>query len=260
LLDLLKPIGDYRKSHKIPAEGKRRKKRKREDQDQTNDGTESVQPIETQMPAVLDFLTIGFNSTTRALENMSKRSRPAVLEGLEVDHQKSAADSSHLTAVFVCRSVLSDPITASIPLLIATASLAQPKYPPIRLMQLSAGVESQLAEALHQPKVGFVGIRNDITGADVLLAVVRAAMRPVRVPWLDGSAIPRYLPVQIASTETSPGSTEKPSQISAIGQRTQPKGKGSKAGPFKGESLKGELLRAEHLKGKSPTPKPQFHS
>lgn len=260
MLDLLRPIGDYRKSHVIPSKGKRRKKRKLEEQDQTNDVTESVQPNQTQMPAVLDYLTIGFNSTTRALETMSKRSRPAVLEGLEVGDQKSAADSSHLTAVFVCRSVLPDPITASIPLLIATASLAQPKYPPIRLMQLSAGVESQLAKALHQPKVGFVGIRSDMAGADVLLAVVRAAICPVRVPWLDGSEIPRYLPVQIESTETPVGSTEKPSQISVTGQQTQLKEKDSKAGPLKGESLKRERLRAEHLKGKGPTRKRQSHS
>lgn len=127
-------------------------------------------------------------------------------------------------------------------------------------MQLSAGVESQLAEALHQPKVGLVGIRTDIAGADFLLAIVRAAIRPVRVPWLDSSEIPRYLPVQIESTEIPVGSKEKLAKTSATAQQMQLKGKDSKAEPLKREPLKGGSLRAEHLKGKGPGRKPQSHS
>jgi len=152
---------------------------------------------------------------------MSKRSKPTLLKDTSDDTQTADIDGSNLAVVFVCRSVLPDPITASIPLLIATASLAQPQSPPIRLVQLSAKVESKLAEALHQPRVGFVGLRRDMPGADVLMAIVDNVIDPVRVPWLDSSENPQYLPVQIESTETSIGSKKKMNQTSKAPKQPQ---------------------------------------
>ena len=152
---------------------------------------------------------------------MSKRSKPTALKDTSDDIQMADIDGSNLAVVFVCRSVLPDPITASIPLLVATASLAQPQSPPIRLVQLSAKVESKLAEALHQPRVGFVGLRRDMPGADVLMAIVDNVIDPVRVPWLDSSENPQYLPVQIESTETSIGSKKKMNQTSKAPKQLQ---------------------------------------
>lgn len=209
----------------IPSKGKRRKKRKRDDEDHACDGVGNAQSNQAQMPAVFDYVTIGFNSTVRSLEAISKSSKPAVLRDADTDMQELDFMDFNLTAVFICRSILPDPVTASIPLLIATASLAQPQYPPIRLVQLSADVERQLAEALHQPRVGFVGFRIGMPNADVLLALVRATVGPVRVPWLNSSESPRYLPVQIESTETSISSKEKPNQTSGTPKQTHFKDK-----------------------------------
>lgn len=89
--------------------------------------------------------------------------------------------------------------------MVATASLAQPQASPIRLVQLSGNAEEQLTAALRQPRVGFVGVQVDAPDAELLLAIVRAAIRPVQVPWLDGSQSPRYLPAQIEDVETSMG-------------------------------------------------------
>ena len=94
----------------------------------------------------------------------------------------------------------------SIPYLIASASLAQPQQPPIRLVQLSAKAERLLAEVLYQPRVGFIGVPLAAPNVDALMIVVRAAVKPVIVPWLAESAVLHYLPVQIESIQTSVGS------------------------------------------------------
>ena len=221
LVDLLRPIGDYRREHVKLSRGKHRKKRKREDAKEVLDSTESAEVDDNHNPRISDHLTIGFNSTVRSLEAMSRRSQPTALKDTSDDTQVADIDGSNLAVVFVCRSVLPDPITASIPLLIATASLAQPQSSPIRLVQLSAKVESKLAEALHQPRVGFVGLRRDTPGADVLMALVHDTVNPVRVPWLDGLENPHYLPVQIESTETSIGSKNKMNQTSKAPKQPQ---------------------------------------
>lgn len=213
-------------------------------EEKSEDVTESVQSSQPQMPPLFDHLTIGFNTTVRSLEAISKRSRPAVLKDHEADLHEPFG-SSDVAAVFVCRSTLPDPITASIPLLVATASLAQPDQPPIRLVQLCTNIQTQLAEALRQPRVGFIGIRSDMPGADVLLALVRAVASPIRVSWLDSSERPRYLPVQIESTETPIGSKEKPSQTSSTSKQPQLKGRLLKAGPLAGGSRKAEGLVGE---------------
>ena len=205
----------------IVSQGKRRKKRKREDEKQGLDGTESARLDDNHNLQISDHLTIGFNSTVRSLEAMSKRSKPTALKDTSDVPQIADVDGSNLAVVFVCRSVLPDPITASIPLLIATASLAQPQLAPIRLVQLSAKVESKLAEALHQPRVGFVGLRRDMPAADVLMALVQSAVDPVRVPWLDSLRDPQYLPVQIESMEASIGSKKKMNQTSKASKQPQ---------------------------------------
>jgi hypothetical protein len=236
----------------VPSKGKRRKKRKLEEQGKNDDDTESLQLSPPQMPAIFDHLTIGFNSTVRSLEAMSKQSRPAALKNAEQDIQQPAIGSSNLAAVFVCRATLPDPVTVSIPLLVATASLSPPEQPPIRLVQLPAIIETQLAKALHQPRVGFVGLRSDMPSADVLLALVRAAVSPVHVPWLDCSETPQYLPVQIESTETSVGLKEKPNQSSSTPKTSQLKGKLPKEATSNGKPLRGKASEQKPPEEKPP--------
>jgi ribonuclease P/MRP protein subunit POP3 len=208
---LLKPIGDHR-SNTIPSKGKRSKKRKLKnvEQEQDSDPKPTNSDEKPPMPAILSFVTIGFNSMSRSLEALSQLSKPAKLQRVESDALPSKEEvSARIAAVFICRSVLPDLLIASIPLMVATASLSQPQASPIRLVQLSANAEKQLAEALYQPRVGFVGLQVDAPNAHVLLAIARAAVSPVLVPWLDGSQSPRYLPAQIDSLETSVGSKDK---------------------------------------------------
>jgi ribonuclease P/MRP protein subunit POP3 len=230
----LKPIGDHR-SNIIPSKGKRSKKRKLKDveQEQDSDPNPTDSDKKPQMPAILSFVTIGFNSMSRSLEALSQLSKPAMLQEVESDALPSKEEvSARLAAVFICRSVLPDLLAASIPLMVATASLAQPQASPIRLVQLSANAEKQLAEALHQPRVGFVGVQVDAPNAHVLLSMTRAAVSPVQVPWLDGSQSPRYLPAQIDSLETSVESKDKDKPQKAVKRLEQlPKDKSTKPAP-----------------------------
>jgi len=227
---ILNPIGVFRGRYVIPSKGKRRKKRKRTEAEHASDGTGDADPDEAQMPAIYPYLMIGFNSTVRSLEAMSQRSKPLALNDADTDAgtRESQTRMSNLAAVFVCRSVLPNAVTASIPVMVATASLARPQEPPIRLLQLPAHAESQLSEALNHPRVGFVGICVDAPGGDILLALVRAAVGPVEAPWLETFEIPRYLPVQIESIETSTGSKDKSKKPAYQSQSATRKGKSNK--------------------------------
>ncbi len=202
LVDLLQPIGDYRRRNIIPSKGKRQKTRTRKDADPCELGAGESSQHHAQMPSIFHHLTIGFNSTVRVLEAMSRCSDAGGLP----DMQQSGDVVAKLGVVCICRSVLPDIITTSIPLLVATASS---EGLPIRLVQLSANAKSLLAEALHQPRVGFLGVCIDAPDVEVFLSLVRAAVTPVQVPRLEGPARTRYLPVQIESTTTAIGPTSK---------------------------------------------------
>ena len=214
LVDLLRLIGDYRRRNVIPSKGKRSKNRKRTDGEPDND---------EEMPSIFNHLTIGFNSTVRSLETMSRRANPSILRNSIPSLQQAEEPSSNLSVVFVCRSVINDAVTSSIPLMIVTASLAEPQTPPVRLVQLSTNAANGLAKALYQPRVAFVGIQTDAPDVDVILSLVRAAVAPVQVPWLEAVTSARYLPVQIESTETRIGSKDKAKAAAEHRQQTASK-------------------------------------
>jgi len=202
LCRLLQPIGDYRRQHIRPSKGKRRNKRKRNEEEEHATGLNRMFAEEAvPRPQIQDYLTTGFNSIVRSLEATSQISRPVPISQHHSDIQKRPDETAALSAVFVCRSILPRILLSSLPLLAATASLARPQSPPIRLVSLSDSAEVKLAQAMHQARVGFVGIREDAPDAKALLGFVRNAIDPVDVPWLDETASARYLPVQINSTE-----------------------------------------------------------
>jgi ribonuclease P/MRP protein subunit POP3 len=62
-----------------------------------------------------------------------------------------------------------------------------------------------LAQALHQPTVGFIGLRSDTGAAKNLIDLVRDRVQPVDVPWLKEAGSATYLPVKIRRTEVQVG-------------------------------------------------------
>jgi ribonuclease P/MRP protein subunit POP3 len=207
---LLEPIGRHRKEHLKPSRGSSSRKRKRKAAQHATSSTDAM-PAPPN-PAISSHITLGFNTTIRYLESLSAISTPQPLGGPTLEQSKSIGLLAPLSAVFVCCAGLPPILTSSLPLLTATASLAFPDEPPTRLIPLGKIAGDRLAQALHQPTVGFVGLRSDTAAAKNLMDLVRDRVQPVDVPWLKEAGSATYLPVKITRTEVQVGPKKKVTQ------------------------------------------------
>nr|KMM65673.1 hypothetical protein CPAG_02019 [Coccidioides posadasii RMSCC 3488] len=185
---LLTPVGEHR--HEIdPSRGRRWKKRKRKRSSSLGIQTRaSVTPIP---PDISKHLTVGFNSTARALETMCKVPSAAINEPLsematEKIDRKQAGKPSKLVAVFVCRSILPVSLLAPLSSLVASASQTLPPEQKIRLVCLPKGSETQLSAAVGVPRVCIVGVAQ-CSSASILVEYVRHNVPAVEFSGMVGS-------------------------------------------------------------------------
>ena len=151
------------------------------------------------MPEIYDHLTIGFNATVRRLELVASSREPKILSD---DTNTSAAQddtATKLSVVFVCRKSLPDTMTSSLPSLMAASSSAGERA---KLVDISTEAEELIARALHQPRVGVLGIEVATPGADALLRAVQDNIPAIEVPWLDQKMPPTYNSVKIHTSVT----------------------------------------------------------
>ncbi len=217
---LLGPIGQYRSIHVVPSKGKKRKKRKRKDvlpaektidQDQSN----NVEKMALDYPHLLQYITVGFNSTTRHLELLAQSSMPNILNDVLPHIESNDANIGSkrmekveqqlkpLVAVFVPREDQPSILHSHLPLLTTTASLASSPSLKARLVSLPKGAVEKLRAALGIPRVGLVGLMEDAPGSVPLVKFVREHVPLVEVPWLQEVGTGAYLPVEIKSIQTS---------------------------------------------------------
>ncbi|EXJ72793.1 uncharacterized protein A1O5_03940 [Cladophialophora psammophila CBS 110553] len=194
LLRLLQPIGDFRRDHVARSKGKGRagKVNKKTQEDS----------LPEWMPDIYDHLTLGFNSTVRRLESLACSRKPRLLSQ-HTDADPLGHSRANLFVVFICRQNLPDVMTSSLPLLIATSA---PKIARARLVEWSSQAEEKVAQALHQPRVGVLGIEEGAPGTETLLRCVRDTVDAVDVPWLDQTSTPIYQSVNIQTVESVPKS------------------------------------------------------
>ncbi|KAF7505206.1 hypothetical protein GJ744_001135 [Endocarpon pusillum] len=199
LCDLLAPLGEHRRNHIYRSQGKRSKRRRQGEEKYTVDKAVLSVPSMPPMPEVAQYITVGFNSTIRGLQDVAQptsKPTPAVSQDGQLDHTKSMA------VVFVCTSTLPEMLTISIPTTVAAASARHSSRPPIRLVSLPKEAEKRLAEALFQPRVGLVGLRQDTAGGRALIEMTMNKISPVDIPWLRPDVRVKYRPVSI-KTSTS---------------------------------------------------------
>jgi ribonuclease P/MRP protein subunit POP3 len=210
LCRLLEPIGHHRREHLKPSRGSSSRKRKRKAAQHATSSTDATPA--PPAPAIFSYITLGFNTTIRHLESLSAISTPQPLGGPTLEQSESIGQLAPLSAVFVCRAGLPPILTSSLPLLTATASRAFPDEPPTRLIPLGKTAGDRLAQTLHQPTVGFIGLRSDTAAAKNLIDLVRDRVQPVDVPWLKEVGSATYLPVKIRQTEVKVGPKKKVTQ------------------------------------------------
>lgn len=162
------------------------------------------------VPEIIDFVTIGFNTTTRYLEQLAKGSVPTSLQhilpvglprskgpGQESEETRGEAVPEPLAAVFVPRSDQSSLLHSHLPVLIQVAS------PETCLIALPKGAEARLSAALRIPRVGLLGMKKNAPSAAALLNFIKENVPAVQVPWIQEAAAARYLPVEINVIETT---------------------------------------------------------
>jgi ribonuclease P/MRP protein subunit POP3 len=155
------------------------------------------------MPELAHYITIGFNSTIRCLQDLARTySHTSPASGAEAN----ATPGKTVAAVFVCTSSSPAVLTSSFPTLVAAASARHPSDAPIRLVALPREAEKRLAEALFQPRVGFVGLLQDAPGGKALIDMAVDKVSPVEVSWLKADSKVEYMPVSIMTTSTFPNS------------------------------------------------------
>ena len=168
--------------------------------------------IRMACPDLINFVSIGFNSTTRHLEALAQKSAPSSLVVGKIDPvmngklstarkrgQSDAEISSPkpLLAVFVPNIKESPKLYSHLPILVKTASMAFPQLPAIRLVTLPSDAENRLSETLKIPRVGLIGLECDAPRVSTLAEVIRADVPELIVPWLQESNAGAYLPTEI---------------------------------------------------------------
>lgn len=185
LLSLLQSVGDFRREHVCCSKGKGRAVK-------ANKKTE-IEALPAWMPDVYDHLTVGFNSTVRRLESLARNRKPQILS-VSTNIGQQDTPVANLAVVFVCREALPNIMTSSLPLLVATSA---PVSARAKLVQMSAESEAKIAQALHQPRVGVLGIESGTAGAESLVRYIQDNVSVMDVSWLDQPPAPMYLSVEV---------------------------------------------------------------
>ena len=166
-------------------------------------------------PDIQRHVTIGFNATTRYLEDLAKRSvasrdhRHGSQEDTATESKVGTLDrpqtDTHmpLAAVFVPYSDQHAMLYAHIPLLAKMTSSAFATIPSTRLVVLSKGAEQRLGSALGIPRVGLIGLYSEAPESAALMEFVKQKVPEIEVPWVEEVAAGSCLPVNINETETN---------------------------------------------------------
>ncbi|CAN3352765.1 ribonucleases P/MRP protein subunit Pop3p [Diutina catenulata] len=150
-----------------------------------------------QKPTISDQVTLGFNSTVKALE-------------------KQVFKKSDLVIVFVCKLDLQPAaLTSFFPSLAYTSSQGGSQ---VNLVQLPKGSMARLSSMTGIPNTGIVGLQAEIPGADEIYRVVNEKIDNVHVPWLEQFDLQQFAAPNIRFIQTSapikpPKSKQKPKKV-----------------------------------------------
>ena len=86
---------------------------------------------------------------------------------------------------------------AHIPTLVHLATMNSPPNTATRLLAVPPTFEPRIAEALHIPHVGALGVLEGAPGADALVKYVRGEVEGTRCAWVDEAMRPEWKAVRI---------------------------------------------------------------
>lgn len=132
-------------------------------------------------PGIKSQITIGFNSTVKALENQASVHRVEKSN----KRRRREIDGHFIKYVFVTKfDIQPEVLTQPFPVLCFTASPSRDKR--VKLIQLPKSSMSILSKVLNVENVGILGMTEKIEEASALYTLVENSVKEIQVPWLDG--------------------------------------------------------------------------
>ncbi|KAF3033432.1 hypothetical protein E8E12_003234 [Didymella heteroderae] len=198
LCNFLAPLGDHRKTHIQPSKSKKRKRSPK---------TPAEENPALPAPAIRSHLLVGLNSVTRHLEALAASSAPPTVPVKDVDEVNSNQGDDAQKDVDAILRPLSmvilthpqpslSPSHAHIPTLLHLAilqTLSKTKVSePTRLIALPTSNDARLANALHIPRVGAIGIYEGAPGAKAIEDYVRKHVGLTECLWINEAMKPEW--------------------------------------------------------------------
>lgn len=213
LIDALSPVGRYRSRHVVASRGKRAKRKskqmkRRADPEGNNGADEPPSRSSEKIPEISKYVTTGFNSTVRYLEDLAHMSAPMVYEAgvsnstetrpHDVKNQESTSALSQmgpLAAIFIPHSDQASTLFAHLPALVQIGDLGVSDSMKTRLVMLPKAAEVKLSAALGIPRVAIIGLMDGAPISSKLIEMVRTRVPLVAVKRLEQVAVVSYSPV-----------------------------------------------------------------
>lgn len=191
---LLAPLGEHRRTHISPSEGRKRKR----DTKAPSDDTATV-----PAPSIGSHLLVGLNSVTRYLETLAANNAPATAPireaaidepedpkiGLATEGDPEIPCRPLSVVVLTHPQPSLSPSHAHIPTLLHLATVRQdPKVASLkstRLVCLATSSDARFASALHIPRVGAIGILQGAPGAKALEDYVTKHVGLTECAWVE---------------------------------------------------------------------------
>jgi ribonuclease P/MRP protein subunit POP3 len=202
---LLQPLGDHRRTHIPPSKGKKRKRQSQRDSSKEADNGLHETPPPPPPPEIGNHILIGLNSVTRHLESLAARTAPPSTPSHTKTHTSLANSSPPRPLALVLIPHNHPPASlphAHIPTLVHLSTVDSQSEKATRLLAVTPGCEPVIAEALHIPHVGALGILEGAPGADALVAYVRENVEITKCAWIDEAMGPEWKGVKIDTQPT----------------------------------------------------------
>jgi ribonuclease P/MRP protein subunit POP3 len=195
---LLTPLGEHRRTHIQPFQGKKRKRTGK-----TSLGETSAPPA----PAIASHVLVGLNSVTRHLEALAASSAPPTVpvrnanddlshEGDNTQKDADAALQPLSMVILTHPQPALSPSHAHIPTLVHLATLQSTPNAnmaePTRLIALATSNDVRFANALHIPRVGAIGIYEGAPGAKALEEYMREHVGLTECLWVGEAMRPEW--------------------------------------------------------------------
>lgn len=135
-------------------------------------------------PSIASEMTIGFNSTVKALEEQASVHRMKLKNIKKHKESDNTIKKAYIKYVFVAKSDIRPPLLIqSFPTLAFTASKSAEDR--VKLVELPKGAMNRLSDSLKIPNTSIIGMTENVKEAGSLYNMIESNITDVKVPWLE---------------------------------------------------------------------------